>query len=483
MAAVSGPTLGGLVITRLGWEWIFYLNVPLSVAGVALAWWLVPDLRTRRPRHLDVVGVLLATAVLVGLMYALIEGERHDWGTVRGPVSIPAILAAAALCGVVFALRERRQREPLVPPGLFRLGNFGPATLITLVSSFGLYGFLLVFVIETQALLGMSPLESGLAALPWTVVLSAVAPVAGRLTDRLGGRRLLAGGLTVYALGVLGMALLVTPHSTAGTFVLPLVAVGIGMGASIAPTTTEAMRHVPAQLAGAAAGVLNTARQVGGALGAAVVGAVLQHRLADTLPEAARAGAAQLPPEARADFLHGFGGAAGEGVKLGAGQAGGFVVPPGTPPELADRYRDVAAGAFADAFLPAVRPALGVVVGVLLLGGLFALRLRGRPRPATRRIRRSTAPRRSTAGRAARPRRRSDRDVAARRAPHSGRRHPPRHPPMIDAPAPTRSAGSPSTAGRTAPATCATAPVEVTPATKPGARIVRPGRGGTAARG
>lgn len=379
VAAVSGPTLGGLVITRLGWEWIFYLNVPLSVAGVALAWWLVPDLRTRRPRHLDVVGVLLATAALVGLMYALIEGERHDWGTVRGPVSIPAILAAAALCAVVFALRQRRQREPLVPPGLFRLGNFGPATLITLVSSFGLYGFLLVFVIETQALLGMSPLESGLAALPWTVVLSAVAPVAGRLTDRLGGRRLLAGGLTVYALGVLGMALLVTPHSTAGTFVLPLVAVGIGMGASIAPTTTEAMRHVPAPLAGAAAGVLNTARQVGGALGAAVVGAVLQHRLADTLPEAARAGAAQLPPEARADFLHGFGAAAGEGVKLGAGQAGGFVVPPGAPPELADRYRDVAADAFADAFLPAVRPALWVVVGVLLLGGLFALRLRGRP--------------------------------------------------------------------------------------------------------
>ncbi|MEU9510715.1 DHA2 family efflux MFS transporter permease subunit [Micromonospora sp. NPDC048170] len=376
MAAVSGPTLGGLVITRLGWEWIFYLNVPLSVAGVALAWWLVPDLRTRRPRHLDVVGVLLATAALVGLMYALIEGERHDWGTMRGPVSIPAILGLAAVCGVVFALRERRQREPLVPPGLFRLGNFGPATLITLVSSFGLYGFLLVFVIETQALLGMSPLESGLAALPWTVVLSAVAPVAGRLTDRLGGRRLLAGGLTVYALGVLGMALLVTPRSTAGTFVVPLIAVGIGMGASIAPTTTEAMRDVPARLAGAAAGVLNTARQVGGALGAAVVGAVLQHRLADTLPEAARAGAAQLPPEARADFLGGFG---GEGVKLGAGQAGGFAVPAGTPPELADRYRDVAAGAFADAFLPAVRPALGVVVGVLLLGGLFALRLRGRP--------------------------------------------------------------------------------------------------------
>ncbi|MGK5522988.1 DHA2 family efflux MFS transporter permease subunit [Micromonospora sp. URMC 107] len=378
VAAVSGPTLGGLVITRLGWEWIFYLNVPLNAAGVALAWWLVPDLRTRRPRHLDVVGVLLATAALVGLMYALIEGERHDWGTVRGPVGIPAILVAAAVCGVLFALRERRQREPLVPPGLFRLDNFAPATLITLVSSFGLYGFLLVFVIETQALLGMSPLESGLAALPWTVVLSAVAPVAGRLTDRLGGRRLLAGGLAVYALGVLGMALLVTPRATAATFVVPLIAVGVGMGASIAPTTTEAMRHVPAPLAGAAAGVLNTARQVGGALGAAVVGAVLQHRLADTLPEAARAGAAQLPPQARADFLAGFDGVAGEGAKLGAGQAGGFVVPPGTPPELAERYRDVAEAAFADAFLPAVRPALGVVVGVLLLGGLFALRLRGR---------------------------------------------------------------------------------------------------------
>ncbi|MEH1101395.1 DHA2 family efflux MFS transporter permease subunit [Micromonospora sp. CPCC 205561] len=378
VAAVSGPTLGGLVITRLGWEWIFYLNVPLSAAGVALAWWLVPDLRSPRPRRVDLVGVLLATAALVGLMYALIEGERHDWGAVYGPVGIPVILAASALCAAVFVLRERRQGEPLVPPGLFRLPNYAPATMVTLVASFGLYGFLLLFVIETQALLGMSPLESGLAALPWTLVLSAVAPVAGRLTDRIGGRRLLTGGLAVYALGVLGMALLVTPRSTAGTFVVPLIAVGIGMGATIAPTTTEAMRHVPADLAGAAAGVLNTARQVGGALGAAVVGAVLQHRLADTLPEAAGERAAQLPPESRAAFLGGFGDA-GEGVRLGAGQAGGFDVPPGTPPQLAQRYRDLAEGAFADAFLPAVRPALAVVVGVLLLGSLFALLLRARP--------------------------------------------------------------------------------------------------------
>lgn len=382
IAAVSGPTLGGLLITQLGWQWIFYVNVPLGVLGIVLTWWFVPDLRTRRPDQFDLVGVVLASGALVALVYALIEGERHHWGTVSGPVTIPGILLLAAVLFGAFVLWERRQREPLIPLGLFRRGNYAVATVITMASSFALYGFLLIFVIETQGLLGMTPWQSGLAALPWTVVLSAVAPVAGRMTDRIGGRPLLVGGLATYAVGVLGIALLPTPHSTAATFVLPLVAVGIGMGASIAPTTTEAMRAVPASLAGAASGVLNTARQVGAALGATVVGAVLQHRLTATLTEAARERAAQLPPGQRAAFLDGFAPALRHGLQLGGGQAGGYIPPPGLSAALTDRYRALAADSFADAFLPAVRPALGVVVGVLLAASLVALLLRRRTSPA-----------------------------------------------------------------------------------------------------
>jgi MFS family permease len=301
IASVSGPTLGGLLITEFGWQSIFYLNLPVGLLGIVLAVRLVPDLRVNpreRPGHprpaaprrvartprrwhrFDLPGVLLATLGLVGVTYGLVEGERQHWGQVAGPVSIPAVLAAGAVLLVAFVLWERRAPEPLIPLGLFRDRNFSLATLITLATSFALFGLLLVFVLETQTMLGMSPLMFGVTGLPWTLTLSAVAPVAGRLADRVGGRVLLVAGLACYAAGVLGVALVGSSTSTAATFVLPLVVVGVGTGMTFAPATTEALRGIAPQQVGAASGVLNTARQVGAALGAAVVGALLQHRLA-----------------------------------------------------------------------------------------------------------------------------------------------------------------------------------------------------------
>ncbi len=257
VAAVSGPTLGGLVVTELGWQWIFLFNLPIGFAGIMLGSYLVPHLDPKRPKAFDLVGVILATFGLGGIVYSIIESR--PWAAV---IAIPMIL--------LFVLWELRHPEPLIPLTLFRNRNFSVGTVITLITSFSLYGFLLVFVIETQTLLGMSPLASGLAALPWTLTLSAVAPAAGRLTDRIGGRVLLTAGLGIYALGVVGMI------AARAEFVVPLILIGIGMGAAIAPTTTEAMRHITPAQAGAASGVLNTARQVGAAIGAAVIGVVLQ---------------------------------------------------------------------------------------------------------------------------------------------------------------------------------------------------------------
>ena len=382
VAAVSGPTLGGLVITELGWQWIFYVNVPLGLAGIALTLRFVPDLRSPRPHRYDVVGVLLATLSLLGLVYGLVEGERHRWGRVVGPLSIPLILGVAVLLAVIFIRWERRHPEPLLPLGLFRDRNFSIATAIAGVTSFALYGFLLVFVIETQTLLGMSPLASGVAALPLTLVLSAVAPVAGRLTDRVGGRHLLVVGLAVYALGMVGLAFLPTPTSTAASFALPLVLVGIGIGASIAPTTTEAMRGIAPAQSGAASGVLNTARQVGGALGAAVIGAVLQNRLLDSLHTAARDPATPVPPGLRDGLAEAIDAAAAHGLNLGGGRSGGVPVPADLPPDLAGQFQRLAADTFDRAFVPAARPTLMLVAGVLLLGSLLAARMRrtsGRP--------------------------------------------------------------------------------------------------------
>jgi EmrB/QacA subfamily drug resistance transporter len=284
IAAVSGPTLGGVLVGGPGWQWIFYVNVPVGFAGVLLALRFVPDLRSRRAARFDTVGVLLASVGLTGLVYGLIEGQRYHWGRVAGAVGIPGILVASLVLLALFLAWEARHPDPLVPLSLLRQRNFAAGALITVGTSFALYGFLLVFVIQTQTLLGMTALRSGLTALPWTVTLCVVAPVAGRLTDRIGGRALLVAGLAGYAAGILGVALLATRPRGAGEFVVPLILIGIGMGASIAPTTTVAMRDIAAAQTGAASGVLNTARQVGAALGAAIVGAVLQNRLAATPP-------------------------------------------------------------------------------------------------------------------------------------------------------------------------------------------------------
>jgi EmrB/QacA subfamily drug resistance transporter len=285
IASVSGPTVGGLLITRYGWQSIFTLNVPFGLLGVLLAYRLVPpgsrSRAGRRPwwRRFDPVGVLLATTGLSALAYGLVEGQRHDWGRVAGVVTIPGVLAAAVLLLVLFVRWERRQAEPLLPLALFGSRTFAVATLLALVASFALFGLLLVYVLQTQVALGMSPLACGLAALPWTATLSAVAPVAGRLADAAGGRVLLSGGLLLLAGGALGLAFVPSTTATAATFALPLVVVGAGIGLTVAPTTTEAMRAVGPELAGAASGVLNTARQVGAVVGAAVTGAVLQNRL------------------------------------------------------------------------------------------------------------------------------------------------------------------------------------------------------------
>ncbi|WP_433273396.1 DHA2 family efflux MFS transporter permease subunit [Actinosynnema sp. CS-041913] len=375
VAAVSGPTVGGLLITHLGWQSVFYLNVPFGLLGLLLAVRFVPDPRSRRPHRFDLVGVVLATFALLGLVYGLVEGQRHDWGTIAGPIGIPLVFAVSAALGVGFVRWERRRREPLVPPALFRDRDYPIATAITLLTSFSMYGLLLVFVLETQTLLGMSPLMSGVTALPWTVALSAVAPFGGRLADRVGGRILLVVGLSVYALGVLGVAFLTGPGASFGTFLAPMLAVGVGMGLAVAPTTTEAMRGVPPDLAGAASGVLNTARQVGAALGAAVIGAVLQNRLVAALRAEAVTLADRLPEASRPRFLAGFEDAVARGLQLGTGQHGGIPVPADLPPDQAARFAGLVREAFDTAFAAAARPALVVVAGAVLLGGALATRM------------------------------------------------------------------------------------------------------------
>jgi EmrB/QacA subfamily drug resistance transporter len=388
LAAVSGPVLGGVLTTYLTWRWVFYINLPIAAAGIVLALRLVPEVRTGRRHSLDLPGVLLSATGLAALVYGLIEGQRYDWGTVAGPVSIGAVLAAGGVLLAAFVLWERRHREPLVPLGLFRDRTFTTLVVLNVVVQFALQSMLLVNSINLQSVLGFTPVHSGLTGLPLTVALTALAPFAGRLTDRFGGKFVLMTGIAVYAAGIAGVALVASVRATSFTYAPVLLVAGLGMGAIFAPLATMALRAAPPTLVGAASGVLNTGRQFGSTLGGSVVGAVLAAQLSAAMHTRAVLDARLLPAAARVPFVSGFASATQGGLQVGRGQQVA-AIPRGTPPVLVPALRRLISDVFGHGYVTAMRPTLAVPVVLLVLAAVLCLAL-PRQAPAQDRDRSST---------------------------------------------------------------------------------------------
>jgi EmrB/QacA subfamily drug resistance transporter len=381
LAAVSGPTLGGVLTTYLSWRWVFYVNLPIAAAAVALAYRFVPGVRTGRRPRLDVPGVLLSSGGLAAVVYGVIEGQRYDWSTVRYGITIGEIIGAGIALLAAFVVWERRQREPLMPLGLFRSRTFAILVTLNVVVQFALQSMLLVNSINLQSVLGFTAVRAGLTSLPLTLALTALAPFAGRLTDRLGGKYVLMAGLAVYAAGIAGVAALSSVHATSLTFAPALAVAGLGMGAIFAPMATEAMRAAPPRLAGAASGMLNTGRQLGGTLGGAITGAVLAAQLAAAMHARALADARLLPAAARPRFIEGFALAARSGLQVGRGQA--VASPPrGVPAALLPELRHLIRDVFTRGYIAAIRPTLAISVALLLAGAAACLLLRRNPAPA-----------------------------------------------------------------------------------------------------
>jgi len=375
LAAVSGPTLGGLLTTNLDWRWVFYVNLPITVVAIAGAYRYVPDLRTVRRHRLDPVGVALAAAGLAAVVYGLIEGQRYDWGNVGFGIAIPEIIGAGLAVLAVFVIWERCQDEPLIPLKLLQNRTF--ALLVTLAAAmqFALQSMLLVNSFTMQSVLGMTAIRAGLTSLPLTIALVAVAPLAGRLTDRIGGRLVVMGGFVAYAVGIAGIALVSSVHATPLNFAVPLLIGGVGMGAVFAPLTTESMRAAPLDQASSVAGMLNVARQLGATLGGAITGAVLANRLASAMSSRAATAAEQLPPAARAPFVAGFDHAASGGLQVGRGQSG-VQVPHDVPAVLVPQIRSLTNDVFTHGYIAAMRPTLAVSIAILLIGAASCLLLR-----------------------------------------------------------------------------------------------------------
>lgn len=383
LAALAGPTLGGLIVTNLDWRWVFFVLVPVGVLGLALAYLLLPDLRPEKRQGLDLVGVALASAGLFGVVFGLIEGQRYDWGAVGGSsVTIPEIIGGGLFALAAFLVWERFQAAPLMPLSIFRNRNFSIMTWLNGLLFFALFGLLFTTTIDLQSVLGMSAVQAGLTTIPLTVMLIAVAPFAGRLTDRIGSRYILMVGFLLFGAGIAAVGFAESSTADSLTFVLPLALTGLGMGMVIAPVMTEAMREMSPAFAGTASGVLNTTRQLGSAVGVAIIGAVLQNQLSTAMHDRAVADSAQLPSPARAGFVKGVDNAARAGLQVGRGQSGGFHLPVGLPPQVAHQMQQLIRDVFVNGYATAMRPTLAVAVAAIVLGALTCILIARRSSPA-----------------------------------------------------------------------------------------------------
>ncbi len=272
LALAVGPVLGGFLTEHVSWRAIFYLNIPVAIGAVLAALFAVRESRdTTVGREVDYLGVATLTTALTALVLALVEGNAWGWGSPE----IVALLAGAALGLAAFVAVELRVKVPMVEFRFFSDRNFLGAVVVALIVSFAMLGVFFFLALYMQNILGYSPLEAGVRFLPSTLMVVVVAPIAGRMADRVGPRWLIAAGLTIVAASLYTFSGIAV-DSSYGALLPGFVLLGIGIALTMSPMTSAAMNAVAVEKAGIASGVLSMFRMVGGSLGVAVTGAIFQ---------------------------------------------------------------------------------------------------------------------------------------------------------------------------------------------------------------
>ena len=271
-ALAIGPLVGGVLTDELDWRWIFLVNLPLGGLLIWLTLRSLPESREERPRRLDLAGMTTFGAACFLLTYGLIRGNEDGWGS---PPIAGSLVGAAVLIATFVAI-ERRREAPMLPLSLFRIPAFTGTAVVAFAQSVALYPLLLFVAIYLQEGLGLSPTETGLRILPLTLVLVVVAPISGRLTNRLALRLPLTAGLVLIGVGLLLMRAI--DVNSEWTALLPgLLIGGLAIGV-ISPALAAAMVSVlPVERSGLASGTNNTFRQLGIAIGIASLGAIFEH--------------------------------------------------------------------------------------------------------------------------------------------------------------------------------------------------------------
>lgn len=318
-ATLIGPIAGGLLVDGLGWEWIFFVNIPVGIIGFILACRLVPKLPTH-PHRFDWVGVILSAVAMFLIVFGIQEGETYDWGTITGPITVWGLIIAGLAVLVVFLLWERFAKvEPLLPLGLFRDRNFSIANLSISTVGFAVISMGLPLIFFLQQVQGLTPTQSALMMTPMAVISGALAPFVGRLTNRVTPKYLAGFGMAMFALSLLWYSSMLHPDTPVWMLLLPSALLGIANGFMWAPLSSSAVRNLPLRQAGAGSGVYNTTRQVGAVIGSAATAALMQARLSAELPAAPQGSQGETPMGVLPPVLHeGFATAMGQALLLPA---------------------------------------------------------------------------------------------------------------------------------------------------------------------
>jgi EmrB/QacA subfamily drug resistance transporter len=280
-----GPLVGGVILRVASWPWIFYINIPVGIAGVLATLALVPESRDTSPdQRLDLLGLVTSAVALFGVSFALIEANNYGWTS----ATILLCFAGSAVALAAFVLVEQRQRRPMLDLSLFRNPTFAGANAGGMLLFVSVFGYVIFFSIFLQNVLGYSVLQAGGTFLVTTLAIMAMAPISGKISDRYGARWLVTGGMTLWGGAMLVLSTVVTADIGFWRMAPWLLLGGIGFGMVMAPMTAAVMASVGADTAGVASGVMQALRQSGAALGVSLMAAVVAAKTGDLTPRDAQ---------------------------------------------------------------------------------------------------------------------------------------------------------------------------------------------------